>query len=289
MTTELTSKAMLVSLQIKVPSTTKKDKQATLEVTASHHAKAEAARVNKDLYIKEAIEGFSRAAREARSDFYDNTLQWRSPQRILLSDNYEKLSQLLEKSEERFWKEAEKFIANHDDQITEARKMLGSLFREEDYLGTDELSDKFSFDVAFVPLSDEEDWRVDLGGAEEQVKERIRRQLEASYQAAAREPWDRLKEVLDAMVLRLSDPDKRFASTLVSNISDLCEVLPGLNIGNDPKLDEMIAKVRSQVAERTPEELRKDKKVRKQTAEKALKLSKQVEKLADRAEKSALH
>jgi hypothetical protein len=274
----LTQKAMLVSLTIKVPSTTKKDKQATQEVTQSHHAEEGVARVNKTLYPKEATQGFMQAAREARAVFYEKTLPWASPQRILLASGYFKLMESLDKCQSRFWKEAEKFLENYDEKIVEARKELGSLFREEDYPTREELMEKFEFDVNVQPLTNTSDWRVSLGNeAEERIKRQMEEHLKASFREAAREPWERLGEVLKNMAERLSDPEARFAGTLVTNISDLCQILPDLNIMDDPRLEKIASEVKEKLASQSPKDLRTDMKLRRQTANEAKKMAELVD------------
>ena len=190
--------------------------------------------------------------------------------------------ELLGIQEDTFWKEAENFISQYEDKITEARQELGSLFREEDYPDVEIIRSKFSFEVAVNPLVNSSDWRVSLGSeAEEKVKSRIEEQLMSSYNEAAKEPWERLKKVLDAMVERLSDPESRFAGTLVTNIFDLCEVLPGLNIGNDPHLIQMVEEVKKKVANVSPKDLRDDPEFRKETAEAAKELAAKVDEYSE--------
>lgn len=278
----LTKKAMLVSLTVKVPSTTKKDKQATQEVTASHHAAEGVARVNKTLYPKEATKGFMQAAREARAAFYEKTLPWASPQRILLSSGYFKLMEALDKCQSRFWTEAEKFLSEYEDKKQEARKELGSLFREEDYPTEEELRDKFEFDVNVQPLTNTSDWRVSLGDeAEARIKKQMEEHMKRSFREAAREPWERLGEVLRNMAERLSDPEARFAGTLVTNIEDLCKVLPDLNIMDDPRLEQIAAEVREKLASVEPKDLRTDMKLRRKTADEAKRMADLVSEYAE--------
>lgn len=277
----LTKKAMLVSLTIKTPSTTKKDKQATSEVTKSHHAEEWVARVNKTLYPKEATQGFSQAAREARAAFYEKTLPWASPQRILLSKAYFSLMESLEKCQDRFWKEAEKFIDGLDDKIVEARKELGSLFREEDYPSREEIRSKFEFDINVQPLTNTSDWRVSLGNeAEEKIRQQMKEHMEKAYREAGRDAWERLGTVLKTMAERLGDPDSRFASSLVTNVADICNIIPELNISEDPRLEQIAQEVKAKLANQSPKELRTNPKLRRDTAKEAEKLASLVDEYA---------
>lgn len=102
-------------------------------------------------------------------------------------------------------------------------------------------------------------------------------QLKAAYAEAAKEPWMRLKKVIDNMAERLSDPDKKFHNTLVTNITDLCELLPALNIGNDPVLKELAREAMAKLTGYDPADIRKDPGTRKTVAERAAALSGKVD------------
>ena len=45
--------------------------------------------------------------------------------------------------------------------------------------------------------------------------------------------WRRLREVVAHMVDRLNEPESRFHGSLVTNVLDLVEILPRLNVNGD--------------------------------------------------------
>lgn len=275
----ITKKAMLVSLTIKMPTTAKKDKDASKETTASHHADEEAAHVTKKLYAKEVTQDFKSAANEARSVYYDATLNWgQDGSRILLAAGYFDLINKINPLENQFWKSVEVFLEKVDDLEASERQRLGSLYKEEDYASREKLQSKFAFELKFFPLMDSNDWRVKLNEEEElRIKESTRKMLEASYREATKDPWLRLKNVIDKMAERLGEDNNRFHKTLVTNIEDLCDLLPSLNLTNDPMLNQIAQEVRKRLTSHQAEDLRRDPALRRTTAEEASKLSKLVD------------
>ena len=65
---------------------------------------------------------------------------------------------------------------------------------------------------------------------------------------------------------RLSDKKAVFRDTLVGNISELCDLLPSLNVTGDEELTKMCDEVRDKLTGFTPKELRKDTTAREDTA-----------------------
>jgi hypothetical protein len=54
----------------------------------------------------------------------------------------------------------------------------------------------------------------------------------------------------------LSIPDKIFRDSLVTNVRELCDILPALNIANDPALTDLTADIEDRLASLSPSALR---------------------------------
>ena len=59
-----------------------------------------------------------------------------------------------------------------------------------------------------------------------------------------RDPWERLKTVVEAMAKALSIPDKIFRDSLIGNVENLLDLMPDLNVTGDPTLEAMCSKIR---------------------------------------------
>lgn len=274
----MTQRAMLVSVKIKLPPTAKQDKAATKEVTASHNADESAAKVQKQLYDKPMVEGFKKASNATRQALYEATLPWGDGSRILLVSNYTSVLEKMNSFERTFWEEVENFLGTVKENEHNERRRLGSFYNEDDYLSVGDLRDKFVFETKFLPLPDASDWRVTLGAEDtETLRRQTEEHLKEVYAEAAKEPWMRLKKVIDNMTERLSDPDKMFHNTLITNVGDLCDLLPSLNLNNDPVLAQFATEARKKLTGYDPKDLRADKDTRKTVAERAKELSGKVD------------
>lgn len=164
--------------------------------------------------------------------------------------------------------------------IEQARTRLGGLFRDTDYPAPDELRAKFSFETKVMPLPDAGDFRVNLGDEErERVKRQITAAVEASLQVGSRELWFRLYEAVQHMADRLAaykvttdGVEHPFRDTVVTNLVKLVDVLPKLNITNDPELDCLAQQVRNSLLV-DPKELRRSDIKRAETAKAAAEIA----------------
>ncbi len=117
------------------------------------------------------------------------------------------------------------------------RPELNGLFREEDYPAADKLRKKFGVKLEVLPIPSGADFRVQMS-AEEQA--RVSREIDAnvreSLMRGTEDLWKRLREVVARMVDRLNEPESRFHGSLVTNVLDLVEILPRLNVNGDTDL-----------------------------------------------------
>lgn len=186
-----------------------------------------AGRYHKVLLPKQALAEIQKIVSEARQEHYFITLPWDdNGYRVLPAaaymDHVAKMRGL-----------SHRFSAAVDD--------LARQFRTT----PDELRAKFSFETKVLPLPDAGDFSVALGNEE---KDRIKRQItaavEASLQVGTRELWFRLYEAVQHLADRLTaykvtgeGVEHPFRDTVVTNLVKLVDVLPKLNITNDPELE----------------------------------------------------
>ena len=273
----LSSRAMLCTLSISAWSARKHDPDASEEIAARHGAQADSGRYHKVLLPKDALAEIQKIISEARQEHYFLTLPWDdNGYRLLPAPAYMDHVNKMRLLSTRFSIAADGLVGQLSSLIEQARTRLGGLFRAQDYPSRDELRAKFSFETKVLPLPDAEDFRVTLGDEE---RDRIRRQIsaavEASLQVGSRELWFRLYEAVQHMADRLAaykvseqGVEHPFRDTVVTNLVKLVDVLPKLNITNDPELDRMAEQVKGSLLV-DPKELRKSESVRLETAQAA--------------------
>jgi hypothetical protein len=144
---------------------------------------------------------------------------------------------------------------------------LNGLFREEDYPAAEKLRKKFGVKLEVLPIPTGNDFRVQMS-AEEQA--RVAREIDANVRESltrgTEDLWKRLREVVSHMVDRLNEPESHFHATLVTNVFDLVELLPRLNVNGDPDLNRFAEQIKQRLCGLTAQDLKKRDLLRMATA-----------------------
>jgi len=258
----LTEKAMLVTLKISVWTAKKLDKKVSKEVAEKHGNDEKLGRYNKNLLAANGdIETIQKIATEARSFHYDNTLPWEDKGgRMLPSANYLPYTEQMRKFRGEFERGVEAFVARYPNLVEEARSALNGLYNPNDYPSAANIRRFFGFEVEAGLLPSSEDFRVKLKENEvAEIKAEIERRCDDRAKAATQDLFNRLKEVVQHMHERLADEKAVFKNTLVENVRELVELLPRLNVNNDPTLNELARDAKDSLCVYDPDTLRNDK------------------------------
>lgn len=268
---KIQDRAMLVSLSIGMFSSRKTDKKVTREVITSHQADDKAGKFVKQILPEEALDQVKKIESEAREFHYKHTCPWTDEgARILPSVKYMEYVDFMRGKSALFEAQAAAFVDKFDDYIEQQRAKLNSMFNKEDYPSKEKVRKKFKFKTDFLPFPDSSDFRVDISDEEMaalriQTEQRIR---EAGA-SARQDLWQRLAEPLKTMARSLSKTDGRIYDTVVSNIKDIVELVPALNITGDPELERICQQVRHDLAGVDVDALRRHPSTRLETAAKA--------------------
>ncbi len=269
----LTEKTMLIYLNIGAWTARKYDRKISEEVESIHNSK-DAGRYNKLLIAKASICKIQKIASEARNFHYDNTLPWLdNGGRLLPAANYFNYVNSIRKFQDQYENEVENFIRAYPALKSEAQHRLNSMYDEEDYPDVLTLNTKYSFSTQVSPVPVADDFRVNLNNEEiEAIKESIEEQVREATETAMKDLWQRLFKVVEHMVERLKKVDNKFKNSLVNNISELCDLLPKLNITDDPDLESSVQEIKTKLTKHDPQTLREDDNIRNKTAMEAQKI-----------------
>jgi hypothetical protein len=270
-------KAMLVSLSVRTWSARRYDDKASETVAEHHHSKKDMGRYNKclidvgHLAFKEPV----KAAGLLRDFHYTHTLPWVQKGACLLpvAEHLEYASNVTRLGRDLM--EAVDRLAKAYPKLKEqARKQLNGLYVESEYPTVEEMRAKFGFEVVYLPVPRADDFRVNLSEKEvRRIKQQITAQVEKATADAMKELWTRLHDVASKMAAALSDPERRFHNTLVTNVQELVEVLPRLNLTDDKELANMTEQVRKQLTRHDADTLRDNPNTREATAKRAAELA----------------
>jgi hypothetical protein len=277
---------MLSAVHISIWAAVKHDRKVSRDVANQHGAHEGAGRYNKKLLQgAEKLDALRTLAGQIRQYFYKITLPWSDEGfRLLPAHFYFEMTSQMREFERMFSERVEEFLTVYPSYIEQVRPELNGLFREEDYPSVERLRSKFAIKLEVLPIPSGEDFRVTLSQEEQsRVAQEIDASVRQSLQRGSEDLWKRLRQVVTHMVDRLNEPESRFHGSLVTNIFDLVELLPRLNVTEDEELNQFASEVRNRLCNFTAHDLKKNEILRVATAVDAAELlSKMDDVLRDR-------
>lgn len=152
---------------------------------------------------------------------------------------------------------------------------MGALFDAKQFPSPDEMKRRFAIRVDWYPLPDAKDIRV-IEGVDNEELEKIAKEARDSEQRrlahamgeVARRLHKVVKSMHDTMATPIGDAGSKFNNTKLENILQMAEMIPKLNLTNDPTLV-ALAKEAKKLANKSPDELREDEVKRAEAAKQA--------------------
>lgn len=278
----LEQRAILVSYAARTWTGEAPDKKAGRAIAEKHGNAAGTTRTTKTLVDPVELKKNSKAGNAAYMWYRENTLPWeerRGGARLLPGANYDRfkagLDELIQAAADR----AEEFSLIYPRLVEDYRPQLNGLYDPANYPDPEKIREEFSITVNYSPLPISPGSLVlKFLGREElnTLKEQIGGQWEAQERAATGDLYKRLALYVGHMADKLGTPDAVFRDSLVTNLSDLCDLIPSLNFTADPELTQLADATRAKLAGIDPQKLRDDLKIRGQIAGEAGKLLAQI-------------
>lgn len=267
-TNQLEQNALVVSMSIKRWTGRKVDKSASDGVTEGAGAKRGTARVTKDIIDREAIKEidvvYTRAVRELQSI----TLPWDDVgSRLVPGARVLQLRLKLEALRTEFFAKVQALARRYGELRADAAESLGTLFNEQDYPPAYTIPEKFAFNMHFTPVPTN-DIRVAMPDS---LRETIQREMDAAVhqrlEAATAATFQRVHDTIKRLHSITSSEKPRFHDSLESDVRELVDVLPDLNLTGDPKLAALADTLRLRFAGLAIDDLRSDEVFRAKVAE----------------------
>jgi hypothetical protein len=265
----LAKKAMIVTLNISAWSARKTDKVITKELADAKNAQNDAVRVSKAIINKTALTKIKETAAKMRKYHNSITLPWNNDGgRLLPTTKHSDYTAFFRKCTQEFEDAVADFAIGYKNYIAEASHYLGDLYNSDDYPDEYEIRKKFSMDLKFDKVPEAADFRVDIPEYEqEKIARQITERVEQQHAEAMRRVWNRMYRTVEHVHERLKDEDAIFRNSLITNVQELVDLLPDLNILKDQNLDNMAKELKQTLCQYSPDELRKDKAQRQQVAQ----------------------
>jgi hypothetical protein len=262
----------------------KQDKRASKEVATTHGTDSNVGRYHKDL-LPGAVEHdeILKLRNAWRVEHYENTLPWGDEgSRVMRSASFLDYAAMYRTREGHWTRLLNKFEAAYPTLVAQAELRLNTLFDPKDYPPVDQVMQRFSVRLNTYPLPDVEDFRIIEGIPPEEADRLVAEAVEGintRLNEAVKDLWARMHVVVTNMQERLAVPigakGGKFHDTLVGNVQDLLDVLPKLNLTNDPAIAQMAADM-THLVQFPAETLRQSPDARETTGLKAAALAKRM-------------
>lgn len=230
--------AMIVTLTVHCWTARKQDKKVAQEVDDRHGAK-NAGRFNKLLIDKAHIQPLQTLADAIRGEHYKMTLPWMdSGGRLLPSKLFMNWRDRMDTLREQYRVAVDTFIDRYEQElIPEARKRLGTLYNPADYPRGEDIRVKFGVSHDFMPVPSAADFRVDISEDERaRIQQEIAEKMAERQREAMADAWIRVRDCVTRIYDRTSAEKPVIHDSLMDNTQELLQLLPGLNVANDPGL-----------------------------------------------------
>lgn len=266
------SASMLVELSISTWTGRKLDKRASQDVITRNNADAGIANVHKKLLGNcDELTAVQKFTANVRNLHYGMTMPWSDTGlRLLPTAQYMKYHAAMTDVQNEYERMVQTFLDAYDWAITQSQAKLGDMFDPADYPSTDSIASKFRFRFSYIPLPDAGDFRIDIGNeGNELVRSHYQSYYAEQLKTAMDDVWQRAYKALSKMSERLDYADheqkKVFRDTLVSNVTDMVELLNVCNVTGDSQMAALAMKLDDTLRGVTPDALREDGYLRAET------------------------
>lgn len=162
------------------------------------------------------------------------------------------------------------FLLDYPTLAQQAQANLGGLADPKDYPSADGVAAAFRLTFDFEPIPAHGAFRGLPDGMLAKLGARLREKQEAAARASQNAMWERVRETVQHLIERVSDPDIRFKVVTVENVRELIVLLPGFNVTGDQRVSEIVADIERMLAPAvTAEAIRKDAELRGEVVTKA--------------------
>ena len=258
----ISTECMVVNLNQGMWEGRKLDREAGRKVVTEAGAGADAATVNKLIIPKEVLAPVGTARGAIYNHYLLHTLPWK--------DNGDRL--LSRKMYMKFIEEHEQLVTKFHDAVThlvdvtypeavaKAQFRMAGLFNPNDYPLASELRGKFYCRLTIDAVTEGSDFRVKMDAdTVASIQEKIEANLNERVGAVMSKVWQQLYKLVEHYAERMK-ADGRLYDSVRDNLIEMAEILPGLNVLNDPNLRQIGKDIRARLGGYDVKDLRHKKK-----------------------------
>lgn len=267
-TFDLAEESVLVSVYIGQTGKTKLSKTLSEEAAEKHQADQKSLKGVVSLLQAKDVKGIVAVVNAARFGLYHRTLPWDDRGwRLLPVAQIGDFQLEMTDLKKKFGLAVDELITHYDTLEASYRKRVNDLAHEVPFPTKEQLRAGFQFQVVTMPVPRTGDIRLKLPAkAVEQLKKEVESEMADRLREAQEEIIIRLIDVVRKLDTQLKKDDGRLFKSLITNIRKQVDILPSLNVANDPEINRKIARVKKELANVDIEGIREDDTAKAQVA-----------------------
>lgn len=268
LSTALQSVAMLADIHVSMWGGERTDHKLTQQVTTAAGATGNVGRTIKNLMsgadggLKEARAAFS----AAKTKHYALTLPFVSDptadrqrgSRLLPTMLFEDYMKAMSVCRREAMAALDKFLVDYPADAQKAMVNLGGLAQPTDYPAAEELRRLFRVELDFQPIPTGAGFAGLPPAMLNALSAKLAKNHAIAVQSAQTAMWDEIATRTRYLLERLSNPEAKFKSNTVNNVSELAKLVPGWNVMNDARAAEIAADIDAALGSVKPKDLMGD-------------------------------
>ena len=275
--TELSSRAMLVSLTLRAWKGTATDREIAAQAEEYNKAESGTMRVIKELTPKHYIQPITHIMGIARQEHYSHTVGGLvRGQHLLATAMFDRYIMIQGEIRDQFWRKVEQFLEAYPEIIEQAPKRLHNAYKESDFPTVKQIKTYFGYDLQFSPVPSTGDWRLEGMQSHDvqKLRNEVQDEVRSMFNAATMEVFERAREVLgriasQARAYKPGPGSGQLRDATIMHLKEMAEIITKMNITDDPELQRVGYEMIENFADCEGEVLRHNEEARLKIAEAA--------------------
>jgi len=280
--TKLSEKAVLVRLKRHMLYTSRKDLGVSAETTDRKGAASDAGRWTTNFLPKDSMSKITSAYSQVKIAHETYTLPWFGDgTRVCPAAVFDKYMAKVTAAIEYANVVVDEWLRDVYPGLraSAAQRLAGLMTSEINIPSAEEARTKFSIEHDVFPMPDSRGFRCYLGSNLASVTKNADEAVERLMKKAVGDIYQKIQAMLERIVNTLGNKDAKFKNSLIGNLKELCEMIPVLNLNDDPELESIRQVCVKQLTQVQCDTLREDEEARAKTAKKAKAILETVRKI----------
>lgn len=242
---------MLVRVPIKMRGLTAKSQTLTREAADTHEGDRDSFSAGVKLFGVDPLSPIIRIVNMARAFHIENTLPWADTGfRLIPVERLPYWQRELTRMQGEFMDAVDGLIAAYPRLRKDYIRRVNDVAQEIPFPTLEQLKGNFDFDLMMQPIANPNDLRlkhIDPKTVAE-LKAKAAADMSAILDEGHKDIINRLFKVVNRIHEQTSSADGRLFRSLVGNLEEAVDVLPKLNLRNDPEIKRLINRVRTELS-----------------------------------------